>query len=1145
MFLALEFTAGALRSGASDVYNRLKFRDEEMVSTLLFSKEDKRDILAVEGVKDLECSYSQDAAIAGTEKDTPVTVQSLTVRTNLCEVVEGRLPESVFECAVEQFLADQLGLSLGETLKIVVKDSAPNYLAQTEFTIVGIVNHPDYLVYSAPGNRYVLVEKEAFDLVRLDGAFMKAELLFETKAKDRYSNAYKAEVSAIQERLETLALSGEERRIEEVRAQGGVLLNEKKAELEQGKAELSSARKELDEGWAKLKDGEEELLAAEKKIKESEEELLKAESELAEAGRVLLEDEAQIDEAEEALLAAREQLFAGARELSSARDRLYEGWDELEAAKETARKKIMEELLPAVQEKLLTRAPDIYEQIQSWESVGKQALVLGGTAVTALQFMLFNGPSFNMETVLNYLTDAYEMVSADGFNLEEQLSEFRETSAPMLRLLATQLGINVNTVNTLNLIEDIVNETLFEVYSAPALFEEEIEKITSLVEGAKAWDVGYEQYLAATQDYIVGMGEYVYNMDAFTPIEAEYRKGVEEYEKGKRQYEEGLKALEEGKKEYEEGLKEYEKSKEQLEEGELAYEEGLQKVKDGEEQIASAEAELESVNSCKWLFLRVQENVGYAQVNANATSFERLESTFVLMFALIGALVIFATVSKIVDEQRSLVGTTKALGFFNREIFGKYLFFGAFATLFGAIVGMLLAKFIIQPMILSSQTSYFAFAIANPVFLFTPAALSALIAVLIATAAVFVACLNLLRAPAIQLMLPKVPGGKKKAKKERKGGSKPMKKGSLYSRLILSNMKTDFKRVLVTIVSVAGCCALIVIGITLRYGINGTTKMQYPGVADFDEIISFDEKNSLSAEEEIENILVSEKATYTALEDNFATFQLTDLELVRLYACDLESVNELFHLNDIQTGEPLAPKEGLVIQRRLAEIYSLKVGDEITLSLDGVKDLPFTVGGVYENYIGRGMYLDKTYFEKVTGETFTPNAFYVRWENEKSESAANAIAMVEGYEGSLAADSDRVYFEEATSVIDAIAIFFIAMAALMAFVVQLNLTSMYILQKKREITVMRINGFTTKEVKWYLLRETFFTTTIGIVFGIGVGALAGHQILCMLEQSIFHFVRSVCLPAFAVGAALTLLFTIVVNLIALRPVKNLKLIDVA
>ena len=120
----------------------------------------------------------------------------------------------------------------------------------------------------------------------------------------------------------------------------------------------------------------------------------------------------------------------------------------------------------------------------------------------------------------------------------------------------------------------------------------------------------------------------------------------------------------------------------------------------------------------------------------------------------------------------------------------------------------------------------------------------------------------------------------------------------------------------------------------------------------------------------------------------------------------------------------------------------------------------------------------------------------------------------------------------------------IFMAALMAGVVLMNLTNIYYLQKKRELTIMRVNGFTVREVIAYMTRETVLTTILGILLGIGEGSAVAYRIVRAMEQPVIQLDRSVSYAAWIMGALITLVFTVLVNRAVLRKVRDLKLTDV-
>ena len=553
-----------------------------------------------------------------------------------------------------------------------------------------------------------------------------------------------------------------------------------------------------------------------------------------------------------------------------------------------------------------------------------------------------------------------------------------------------------------------------------------------------------------------------------------------------------------------------------------------------EQAIADQRREVDEMAPCRWIILDSRGNASFVQLNTSSKNLSSLQMTFSMLFVVIGALVIYATVSKMVDEQRTLVGVTKALGFYNREIFAKYLLFGLLATVFGTILGILLARFWIEGFVLNSYNIYFTIDFRQPRMFLKPTLIVILGGVSLAVAAVTFACLRLVRMPAIRLMQAPVPKGRNKIVRTQKHVL------SLYSRLVLLNIRTDIKRVLVTVVSVAGCCTLVVIGFTLKYSMDKCMENQYADVVQYDGRIRCDYGG------DIEEKLRSSGVEYVSLYDGNVTFRIQDADMGELLCGDIAAIEGMFRLNDWQTRDPLPPTdEGIYIQRRLAEIYDLSVGSEFEMTLHNTETVTVRVAGIFENYLGRTMAMSPGYYEALCGKMPGNNAFFVRFGDEDREALLSELNETLGFVEYTPSDEGKAMFEAATSVINAVVALFIFMAAIMAGVVLLNLTNIYILQKKRELTIMRVNGFTTREVISYVTRETVITTILGILLGLVAGSAIGYRIVRALEQSFFRLERGICFSGWLYAAAMTVFFTVIVNVIALRKVKDLKLTDVA
>ncbi len=553
-----------------------------------------------------------------------------------------------------------------------------------------------------------------------------------------------------------------------------------------------------------------------------------------------------------------------------------------------------------------------------------------------------------------------------------------------------------------------------------------------------------------------------------------------------------------------------------------------------EEAIRTQRGNLENLAPGCWFVYDGHGSASFVQMIIGSGNLKSLEMTFSLLFVLVGALVIYATISKMIDEQRTLVGTTKALGFFNREIFSKYLLFGLSATVLGTVLGILAARFLLESFILKGYNTYYTYDTTAPTITVGPTLIVLFAAMLLAVAAITFACYRLIRTPAIRLMQQAVPKGRKKSAKRGKAAL------SLYSRLILLNIGTDLKRVIVTVVSVAGCCALVVIGFTLKSAVNGAVKNQYSSVVHYDAKVQFEYGD------EIKEALEESGAECVPLYDAYITYRITDNQVGELLCGDIDAIESMYRLNDWHTKDPIAPTdEGILIQRRLAEIDNLGIGSEFKITVGGANTATVRVAGIFENYIGRSMVMSTGYYTSLFGKEPTPNSYLVRLNDADEASLTAHLKELSGFTSYTPASADKTMFDSATSVVNAVVILFIVMAAIMAGVVLTNLTNIYIMQKKRELTVMRINGFTVKEVIGYCTRETVLTTAAGIVLGIALGSGIAYRIVRSMEQAFIRFDRGVSLLAWLYGMLITIAFAVIINALILRKVRHLKLTDVA
>lgn len=1110
MFLGIDYSASAIRKVGSSFYNDKNYRDIEAVSTLLFSEEDLEAIRSMEGVTDVEGVYATNAKVTanGIRKD--VQVLSLTERMNQPVVYDGRLPERADECAVEQRLLDEMGWKIGDRIELrSAKDEPAPYMKQTSVVICGTALHPDHICSSVPETPYIMVTRDAFDEEQLNGCFMKVLVMTEREVDAaRYEAALRNRIGEINQKISAIAESRTEIREVEVKEQAKNRIDENRRLLQDGWQKLIDARETLDDGQAELADGEAQYADGEAKLAQSRAQLDDAKRQLEEGKEQLEDSRSQLDDAKAQLEKGEAELKEAEKELADAKAQLVSGWNAIEDVKHSIRIKIREKVEEAF-------GGDTSGLIK-W--VPRQRANPDREYPRAIDFPITQGFTFRIGTSLE---DKIEAFLSPGQIPDE-----------VLRIVFANLG----------------GEGEYSPEAACALLSERLlaiegeygQQYRRLEDACYTWDKGHAAYLEGKAQYEEGQAQYLEALALYTDGETQYAEGLQKYNEALAQYNDGEAQYAQGAKDLEKARLQLEEARQKLADGESEYEDGLRQYEEGQEKLEEAEKQVESLGPCKWISTDTYGNASFVQLGTSANNLKSMEMTFSMLFILVGALVIYATISKMVDEQRTLIGTTKALGFFNREIFLKYLLFGVSATVLGTALGFLIARLWIQRFILNGYNLYFNIDLEQPMMTALPTVVVFAAGILLSVGAIWFASRRLLKQPAIRLMQQAVPKGTTKGSKDAKQGL------PLFSRLIVRNIKTDWKRVLVTIVSVAGCCSLVVIGITLRQAVDGAIRAQYEGIIHYDGMVLTDLETNAQVMTTVERELEKADADRLPLYRTYLTVRITDLDIQELYCGDLSAMQNMVTLRHASSGKLIEPTDdGILIAKRFSEVYGLREGDSFEIALNGTETATVRVAAIFDNYMGRALYMSDGCFKQLFGRDPEPNVFLVKLNGTDSETLVRSLRAVEGFESYQASDAFKKLFETATSVMNAVVLLFIFMAAIMAGVVLMNLTNIYIMQKKRELTVMRINGFTVKEVIGYVLRETVVTTVLGVILGIGVGTLIGYRIVLSLEQSFIQFDRSVSFLSWLIGAVMTILFTVIVNVIALRKVRNLKLTDVA
>lgn len=1136
-FLGINYGSAALKNNASAFFRKHNFRDFEITSTQLLTPEDFEEIRKTEGIADAEGLYQVPGILENAGNRTEIYVLSVTERINVPDLVEGRFPTAEDECVLESELMENNKIKVGDRIRISSSGGEKiDYLTGQEFTVTGSVIHPDHYAKGAyvPGNRYILVPAASFDKEKLEDNFIKAVAVMEKpEGMSFFDKGYGELRKKTGEKLDDLSEKRTGIRSSEIRAEAEQKIADGQKDLDEAQQKLTDGRRELDENTAKLRDGEQKLADAKQLLDDGRVQLENAQAELVSGEQKLSSSKAQLDSALALLNSAQAQFPAAQAQLESARAELESGRAQLDAGSaelEAGREQLRDGYLQAETGKTLLRnlIRDEYA-----EKLGEEAAAEVAWAQPVTEPDI-DDPFLSIKTV--YIAEDQPVP------LEGDLPGFLERS---LQPLLAETGN-----------EELLPEMVSEIQSSPeyeminsayetqasvqlAQWEEGhktyVEKRAEYLAGEEKYAAGYQEYLNGLAQYEAGLAEYENNRELYLTGLAQYEAGVRTFQEARAKYETGVAEYNQKLAEYADGVNQIENGKKELADAEKKYNDALAEYEDGAKKLDDAKEKLASLSPCRWVILDAEGNGGFQHAKNSAENIAKLGLTFALLFVVIGALIIYVTTGRIVEEQRQLVGTQKALGFYSREVLMKYVLFGGFATLIGIVLGNLLA-FGIQYAVIYVHQPFYA---TGPMpFAFLPVwSLIVLLAGLaISMASAAIACYRLVRVPARELMQDKMPVIQKK----REG--KVKSSGRLYSRLILRNILSDKGRVAVTIISIAGCCALLMIGFTLQFGVNNAISEHFGRLVSYEERLVFSPSEDGKVLEELETILKEAKVPYAPAKTGYTGSKLNGhFDGIELCCGDL---SRFFKFRDKDSGKELTLTDsGVIVQKKMAETTGISVGDTITLYDSEMNPHEARVDGICDLYFGRGVYLSEAAYRNIFGEAPVINTIY--YDSDGNTELKERLSGVDGFENSQSLADIRAVYRTVARSLTLVTLVLIVAAGLMAYFILLNLINMYLSQKKRELTIMRINGFTSKEVVRYASRESFVTTALGIILGLGLGALLGYLILRFLEQPHAGFDHSVSIFSILLSAGITGIFAFAINAFGFRKVKTLSLTDIS
>lgn len=632
--------------------------------------------------------------------------------------------------------------------------------------------------------------------------------------------------------------------------------------------------------------------------------------------------------------------------------------------------------------------------------------------------------------------------------------------------------------------------------------------------------------------------------------DAQMEAAQKQLDQGKLDVEEGNARLEEGRAAYEEAKAELEAHRAEYEQGVADYDaaaaEANEELGKAEQELADAEREIDDIEPPDWLVMDRSKNVGLVSFENDADRVDAIASFFPFIFFLVAALVALTTMTRMVDEERMLIGTFKALGYSRARITLKYLIYAALAAGIGSIVGIAVLSQVLPWVIMEAYSIvYYVPRGAMPVS--WPIALAAAgLGVGITLLATWAAAAATLRETPAALMQPPAPKAGKRILLERVG---PLWRHLSFSwKVTFRNIFRYKRRLVMTCVGIAGCTALLLTGLGLQNSINDIIDVQYGELVDYNVVVSEKDDADDEAREAADAILgdtarlpVAVRATEDSMiaQGDNGTEAMTTIVAPE----DAAAFEALWHFRTREGHEPVnLTDEGALISEKLASKLGLSAGDAITFAEQDDLGNATTVthqvpvAGIIENYVGDYAFMTPSAYERAFGEEADNLTVYAQVTDNADERSALSEALRATGAVDTVAFNDEVIssYRQMLKSVDMVVVVLVVAAAALAFIVLYNLTNINITERAREIATLKVLGFTPREVNAYIFREIVLLTILGALAGLGLGVVLEGFVVVTAEVDQVMFGRTIHAMSFVIAFALTMVFTAVVMLV-MRP----------
>lgn len=553
-------------------------------------------------------------------------------------------------------------------------------------------------------------------------------------------------------------------------------------------------------------------------------------------------------------------------------------------------------------------------------------------------------------------------------------------------------------------------------------------------------------------------------------------------------------------------------------------------LKDAEEELLDARDEIDSMDTPELMILDRNSNVGYNNLDSSSDIVAGVSRVFPVFFILIAALVCITTMTRMIDEERTQIGTLKALGYTDREIMRKYLIYSGSGAVLGCGLGIA-AGSTVFPQILWKAYCIMLDIQPNVVLRFS---WQLSLAVLLTYTAVMLyvtwwCCHKTLEENPAELIRPKAPEAGKQVFLEKLPFWKRI---SFLNKVAIRNIFRYRQRLAMMLIGIGGCTALLLTGFGLRDSISNVANYQFENVTKYDLSVYFREEPSPRQQEKFRKIVEQDARQMMFYHQSSVEVDF-DNRVKEVYL--LSGGEEMADFIDFHKREEPVSLPGIdqvLLSSGVAENMGIRVGDSLILRNGDLEELNLTVSGIYDNHVyNYAIVSPATIVSQWSREPEHQMAFARMNEGKDVHSLVAAVSDLSFVMNVAVSEDTAATVSKMMEALDLVVWVIVFCAGMLAVTVLYNLTNININERIREIATIKVLGFNASETAAYVFKENLALTVVGALLGLVFGKLLLIFVMSQIKIDMVWFSVLVMPQSYLWSISLTLLSALVVNFV--------------